>query len=177
MSDVVHVLIIIFSKVALVMTSLKNYAILKITFQILKTQSQKMDPVVVFLAIQSNDKASLGGGLFIYIKHNLCCYCRTYLESENIESLWLEFKVCYSKPMLLCYSYRPPSSKVEWLNNVSESLDESFNENKETVILGDFNFDLIKLCHNSKYRLQLMESMHFTQLVKYPTRTNRSCFH
>ena len=66
----------------------------------------------------------------------------------------------------MCYSYRPPSSKVEWLNSVSESLDKSFNENKETVILGDFNFDLLKLCHNSKSGLQLMESMNFTQLVK-----------
>ena len=173
MSDVVHVLIIIFSKVALVMTLLTNDAILKIIFQILKTQSQKMDPVVVFLAIQSNDKASLGGGMFIYIKHNLCCYCRTDLEPENSESLWLEFKVCYSKPMLLFYSYRPPSSKVEWLNSVSESLDKSFNENKETVILGDFNFDLLKLCHNSKSLLQLMESMNFTQLVKCPTRITK----
>ena len=69
----------------------------------------------------------------------------------------------------MCYSYRPPSSKVEWLNSVSESLDKSFNENKETVILGDFNFDLLKLCHNSKSLLQLMESMNFTQLVKCPT--------
>ena len=50
--------------------------------------------------------------------------------------------------MLLCYSYRPPSSKVEWLNLFSESLDKSFNENKETVILGDFNFDLFKLTQN-----------------------------
>jgi len=67
--------------------------------------------------------------------------------------------------MLLCYSYRPPSSKEEWLTLFSESLDKSFNENKETVILGDFNFDLLKLCHNSKSWLQPMESMNFTQLV------------
>jgi len=66
----------------------------------------------------------------------------------------------------LCYSYRPPTSKVEWLNSVSESLDKSFNENKETVILGNFNFDLLKVCHNSKSGLQLIESMNFTQLVK-----------
>ena len=120
-------------------------------------------------SIFRKDKACPRGELLIYIKHDLCCCCRTDLESENSESLWLEFKVCYSKPMLLCYSYRPPSSKVEWLNSVSESLDKSFNENKETVILGDFNFDLLKLCHNSKSLLQLMESMNFTQLVKCPT--------
>jgi len=47
MSYVVHVLIIIFPKVVLSMTLLKKYARLKIIFQILKTHSQKMDPVVV----------------------------------------------------------------------------------------------------------------------------------
>jgi len=57
------------------------------------------------------------------------------------------------------------------IKNLSESLDKSFIENKETVILGDFDFDLPKLCHTSKSWLQLMESMNFTQLVKCPTRT------
>jgi len=70
----------------------------------------------------------------------------------------------------LWYSYRPPSTKVDWLNNFSESLHKSFNENKKTVILGDFNFDGIKLSYNSKSWLQLMESMNFTQLVQCPTR-------
>ena len=40
------------------------------------------------------DRASLGGGLVLYIKDNLCCYRRTDIESENIESRWLEFKFC-----------------------------------------------------------------------------------
>ena len=82
----------------------------------------------------------------------------------------MEFKFVNTKPILLCYSYRPPSSKVEWLDIFSDSLDKSFNENKETIILGDFNFDLLKSCLYSKSWLQLMESMNFTQLVKFPTR-------
>ena len=118
-------------------------------------------------SVVRKDRASLGGGLVLYITDNLCCYRRTDIESENIESL-VRVQIL---PMLLCYSYKPPSSKVEWLNNVSESLDTSFNENKETVILGEFNFDLLKLSHNSNSWLQLVESMNFTQLVKCPTRT------
>ena len=39
------------------------------------------------------DRAPLGRGLLIDIKDNLCCYRRTNLESENIDSLWLEFKL------------------------------------------------------------------------------------
>ena len=37
-------------------------------------------------------------------------------------------------------------------------------------IMCSYNFDLLKLCHNSKSGLQLMESTNFTQLVKCPTR-------
>jgi len=116
------------------------------------------------------DRPSLGGGLLIYIKDMIFCHRRTDLEPDNIESLWLEFKLFNTKPILLCYSYRPPSSKVEWVDLFSVSLDRSFNENKETIVLGDFNFDLLKSCINSKPWLQLMESLNFTQLVTSPTR-------
>ena len=78
----------------------------------------------------------------------------------------------YSKPISLCYAYRPPSSKVEWLNLFSEGLDKPFNENKETVIQGIFlTLIYLNYVYNSNSWLQLMESMNFTQLVKCPTRT------
>jgi len=78
----------------------------------------------------------------------------------------------YSKPISLCYAYRPPSSKVEWLNLFSEGLDKPFNENKETVIQGIFlTLIYLNYVYNSNSWLQLKESMKFTQLVKCPTRT------
>ena len=38
-------------------------------------------------SIFRKDKACPRGELLIYIKHDLCCCCRTDLESENSESL------------------------------------------------------------------------------------------
>ena len=52
----------------------------------------------------------------------------------------------------------------------ADSLDKSFNENKQTIIIGDFNFDLLKSCLYSNSWLQLMESMYLTPLFKFPTR-------
>ena len=55
-------------------------------------------------------------GLLIYIKDNINSYHRHDLELESLESLWLELKLSNSKPLLLCYTYRPLSSKVVWLD-------------------------------------------------------------
>ena len=49
-------------------------------------------------------------------------------------------------------------------------LDKSFNENKETIILGDFNLDIYKSSHNINNCMHIMDSMNFTQLVKHPPR-------
>jgi len=66
---------------------------------------------------------------------------------EFLQSLWLGLKLSDSKPRLLCYTYRPPSSEVVWLDLFSDSLDISFNENKETIMFGDFNFDIYESSH------------------------------
>jgi len=99
----------------------------------------------------------------------LNCVCRLDLESENIESIWLEFKFPSSKPFYICYTYRPPSVKVDWLSFSAKSLEELYNEFNEIIVLGDFNYDLIKLNPSSQKWLNLMETLNVSQLVKSPT--------
>ena len=53
--------------------------------------------------------------LFMLKKH-LNCIRRIDLECDELEAIQLEFKFTNSKPILVCYSYRPPSSKVEWVD-------------------------------------------------------------
>ena len=38
-------------------------------------------------------------------------------------------------------------------------------EQKECIVLGDFNFDILKLVGSSRVWLELMESFNYTQLV------------
>ena len=89
---------------------------------------------------------------------------RLDLESENIESIWLEIKLPSSRPFLICYTYRyrPLSAKVDWL--------QSYNEFKEIIVLGDFGYDLIKFNPSSQKWLKIMETLTFSQLVKSPNR-------
>ena len=71
------------------------------------------------------DRLTNGGGLVANVKNHLNCVCRLDLESKNMESIWLEFKFPSSRPFLICYTYRPPSAKVDWLHFFSESLESS----------------------------------------------------
>ena len=85
-------------------------------------------------------------------------------------TIWLEVKLPNSKPFLISNVYRPPSSKVQWLNDFTETTDKALANEKECIILGDFNYDLLTDTPQSKAWLDMMESVDFTQLVKSPTR-------
>ena len=116
------------------------------------------------------DRPSNGGGILIYVNSNLSVKRIYDLEHSAIESIWCELRYPNSKPILLCYCYRPPSSKVDWLTDFTESLEKANTECKECIIFGDFNFDICKTSGNSKTWIDLMSSFNFTQLVNNPTR-------
>ena len=116
------------------------------------------------------DRHTLGGGLIIYIRDDIPCNHRNDLESTSIETLCIEIKQPNSKSFLLSYVYRPPSSKVQWIKDFTLIMEKSLPGEKECIVIGDFNFDLLKTDNYSKSWLELMESMNFAQLVKDPTR-------
>ena len=116
------------------------------------------------------DRNTLGGGLVLYIQEQLTCTRRFDLETDFVESIWLEIHQQHSKSILLCYAYRPPSSNADWLQYFSDSLEKAFLDQKECIIMGDFNFDLLKVDAKSKAWIDLLESIQFTQLVSQPTR-------
>ena len=116
------------------------------------------------------DRLTHGGGLIVYVNDDLPCIQRHDLEISSVESIWLEVKQPNSKPVLLSYVYRPPSSKVQWLHDFSSSLDNASTYENECLIIGDFNFDIQSDSFQSKAWFDLMLSINFTQLVKDPTR-------
>ena len=90
-------------------------------------------------SIFRKDRQFLGGGLFIYIHEHINSYHRNDLGIFTVIMVRIE--------TLLCCTYRPPSSEVVWLDLFSDSLDISFNENKETIMFGDFNYDIYESSH------------------------------
>jgi exonuclease III len=118
------------------------------------------------------DRESHGGGILIYFDTNLSINRRHDLESSAIESIWFELKYPNSKPILFCYIYRPPSSKADWLTDFTNCLEQFETENKECIVFGDFNFDLLKDSGYPKAWADHMLSFNFTQLVTKPTRVS-----
>ena len=120
------------------------------------------------------DQQSHGGGLIIYYKTNLACIHRVDLESNNVEMLWLEIRNNRQRPFLLCYVYRPPSATSDWTDQVEQSLDEANTENKEIILLGDLNFNILNKTGHVKAWLQKTENLNFSQLVLSPSRVTDS---
>ena len=56
----------------------------------------------------------LRGGVAVYVRSNLSVTRRLDIESEKIESVWLEIHQENCKSILLGFVYRPPSSLVSW---------------------------------------------------------------
>ena len=70
--------------------------------------------------------------------------------------------------------YRPPDSRVEYNDRFEECIDSFIDENKEFILLGDFNKDLLNV---ETYREwgNFTTSLGLTQQVNEPARlTNAS---
>jgi exonuclease III len=108
------------------------------------------------------------GGVAAYVSHKLCAERRKDLESEHLESLWLEIKQVSAKSVLLGFIYRPPNSAVEWYQLFEQESTKVIAENKHVVLLGDFNIDMFS--ENGSRWSDLFESFGMSQLINEPTR-------
>ena len=83
--------------------------------------------------------------LIVSVKSNLSFSLRIDLETENLETIWFEVKNNKQKPMLISYCYRLPSSTADWINEIENAIDKASSDQRETILLGDFNNQCIKL--------------------------------
>ena len=83
-----------------------------------------------------------GSGILVYIiRNNLSCMRRLHLESDDIKTVWIEFKLPYSKPLLTCFVYRPSSSLISWIDKFEEKIILASQQNSELITLGDLNIN------------------------------------
>ena len=108
--------------------------------------------------------------MIIYYKTNLACVQRVDLESNGIEMIWLEIRNNKQKPFLLCYVYRPPTASSDWTDNVEQSLENGNSENKEIILLGDLNFNILNKTGPVKAWLHKTNNLNLTQVICSPTR-------
>lgn len=126
--------------------------------------------------VNRNRTKGIGGGVGCYIKENINWKRRHDLETENIESLWIEILVTKSKSFLIATFYRPPINSKHLPNdfnkNFNDLLTKASAENKEILILGDFNVDYLK-DDNNKVIKETFKLHGFTQLIKHATRITK----
>ena len=110
-----------------------------------------------------------GGGILVYAKENINCKRRNDLESNELEHIWLEVQQPHSKSILLCILYRSPDSKSGWKESFENNLEAVQVEDKEILILGDFNRDLNN-CRLNEEWINFMSSFGLKQLINTTTR-------
>ncbi|MCG8113419.1 MAG: reverse transcriptase domain-containing protein [Candidatus Thiodiazotropha taylori] len=120
------------------------------------------------------DRIEGGGGIIVYIKENIIYKRRNDLESNDLESVWIEVCPTNGKSFLVCYIYRHPSSTVMWNEHFENCLDLVLAEEKEFFMLGDFNRDLLNNTIKRNW-LDFIAPFGLSQMVDQATRiTSRS---
>ncbi len=113
-----------------------------------------------------------GGGIVIYIKHNLFFRRRTDLEVPGLETLWIDITF-YNKHILLGIFYvaRMTDTLYQLVDdNISQALDNNLTD---CIIMGDFNVNFLTGHHTRLH--DIFNSNGLTQIVSKPTRITPTC--
>ena len=96
------------------------------------------------------------------------------LENNLLQSLCLEILIKNSKSILFVHHYCPPDGLNYLVDNyntlIHDNINKISNDDKETVISGDFNINCQSSSDNQKEFKEIMLLNGSTQLVKSATR-------
>ena len=75
------------------------------------------------------------------------------------------------KPILILSIYRPPNSKIEFFDRLKVLFQNLDNEQKELIIVGDLNCDLLQrnFSNDTKRFNYIVNLFQLTQLIDHPT--------
>lgn len=110
-----------------------------------------------------------GGGLMVYVRNGINVKRREDLEINDISCIWLEVMQEKGKPFLIGNIYRPPDSRIEFNDRFEDFIDNVFKENKEIILIGDFNKNLMADNVDREW-LNFTLTLGLTQFVSNPTR-------
>ena len=101
---------------------------------------------------------------------------------SSLEAVCIECKPVRSAPFIVFAWYRPPDESVDIFRQLEESLQFLDNENKEVILLGDTNCDVLanhssteptsanNLPAHSKRLMEIYDLFGFQQLIDKATR-------
>ena len=117
------------------------------------------------------DRNKWCGGVALFIHESISKYCiRSDLMDNNLESLSIQIKLGNFMLFIITSVYLPDVS-VYVFREVESLVRLLDKENKESIIIGDTNWDLLTPSYNhTKHLKTLMNNFGLTQLIKEPTR-------
>ena len=119
-----------------------------------------------------------GGGLCIFINESLCCKLRKDLSinSEAIESLFIE--ICNKKASNLIFSaiYRPPTGDIKVFEQFCKDIFSRNQNMKHMMFAGDFNVNVLNYEYNGKVKsfFDLMYQRNLIPTINKPTRVGKN---
>ena len=108
----------------------------------------------------------------IYIRSHIPYIVRKDLMTDNLELICIEIKKLKSKPLKITTWYRPPNSSIELFSDFENFLELLEDENKEIIITGDLNCNLLEQNKNlpTSKLLDLVDVYQLQQHILSPTR-------
>jgi len=160
-------------------SKLRRYDILALTETWIPEENVRLYPITGYKPfIQPRTDGRRSGGVMLYIRENLkIIECREIkISTANILHLRLRIDsntvpqyVSIDDAVSLLVVYRDWKWPVPKFLGDLESLLESFEHNKNALLIGDINIDILDIKESSSY-LNLMSSHGFDSIQNLPTR-------
>lgn len=120
------------------------------------------------------DRNKHGGGIAFYVREDIPVKERNDLRWQNIEALWI-VHLQHAKPILVGCVYRPPSAKIQYLDEICDMFDAVCDQKREIFILGDLNIDWLSPHCPMKNKLKsTATACGLKQIITQPTRVATS---
>ena len=94
--------------------------------------------------LEREDRNRHGGGVAVYIRDSIKHTRREDIPKSGLELVCVEVQPVKASPFLVIAWYRPPSEPVASFEKLEQVLQYLENEDKEIILLGDINCDLLQ---------------------------------
>jgi len=122
--------------------------------------------------ILRKDRNRDGGGVALYINQCLDFKRRDDLCDDSVECIWVEISPPHVNSFLICSLYNHDGKNNDFANKLSMMLAKATLEDKELILLGDFNCDYSPHIQCKQVDdLKFVSNMYqLQQLIDRPTR-------
>ena len=118
------------------------------------------------------DRTRYGGGVALYIHNSIFYKYRNDIIVREIEALPVDIEISNGKSISVVTWYKR-EGPVEIFDHVETLISRIDSENKECIIIGDTNCNLLSEFpdNSTKHLTKLLQTYNFTQIIDEPTRT------